>query len=312
MKPTALSLFCGCGGSDLGLKKAGFQTVLSNDCMEYAKVVFEANFPDTEFALNDIHNIRSFPSVDLLVGCYPCQGFSQGGLRESDRKINYLYREFDRALRLIRPKAFIVENVSGMLLGGFKKLLNNQVTRFRMAGYRVPDPQVLDASDYGVPQTRKRIFIVGIRSDQGVTFTYPNPTHGLGTQKEKVSQKDALKGMPEWPIGEFNDEPFHWYYLSRNRRREWDKPCATIVANQRHIPLHPISPILEKIGEDQWVFSENKPARRFSFKESAILQGFPKDFIFPNGSLEKKYTVIGNAVPPPLFEVIVKSIPDIW
>src|SRR5208282_4289005 len=92
------------------------------------------NLPETDFVTGDVGEIQSFPDAQLLVGCYPCQGFSQGGARESDRKINFLYREFDRALRNINPRAFIVENVSGMALGSSSYLLQNQLKRFRLAG----------------------------------------------------------------------------------------------------------------------------------------------------------------------------------
>ena len=120
--------------------------------------------------------------------------------------------------------------------------------------------------------------------------------------------------MPVWPIGEFYDADFHWYYLSRNRRQDWDQISKTIVANPRHMPLHPISPTLEKLGPDKWQFTSDAPARRFSYREAAILQGFG-DLIFPEterASINMKYTVVGNAVPPPLFEAVAKSLPDIW
>jgi len=120
--------------------------------------------------------------------------------------------------------------------------------------------------------------------------------------------------MPQWPTGEFYDTDFHWYYMSRNRRQGWEQISKTIVANPRHMPLHPVSPELEKVGADAWRFVSEEPARRFSFREAARLQGFG-DIIFPEterASMNMKYTVIGNAVPPPLFEAVAKSLPDIW
>ncbi len=112
--PTAVSLFSGCGGSDFGAHRAGFDILMANDILPYARDVYVVNLPETDYQLGDVSNIRSFPKADVLLGCYPCQGFSQGGVRDPARKINYLYREFDRALRQIKPKAFVVENVSGM------------------------------------------------------------------------------------------------------------------------------------------------------------------------------------------------------
>lgn len=308
--PTAVSLFSGCGGSDLGLKEAGFDVLWANDKLAYAAAVHRANFTDTEFYHGDISNVTAFPSADLLVGCYPCQGFSQGGSRRADKKINFLYRQFDRVLRLMKPKAFIVENVSGMRRSDLRHLLQNQIYRFRLAGYRVSF-DVLNACDFGLPQHRERIFIVGIRSDFGVRYTFPNPTHGIEGKPYKTL-REAIGHLPEWPIGEFFDDKFHWYYLSRNRYRDWDQISRTIVAKARHVPLHPVSPRLKRIHTDAWEFESDRPARRLSFREAAIIQGFPETFRFPDGSLTSKYTVVGNAVPPPLFSEIAKGIPKIW
>lgn len=309
---TAISLFTGCGGSDAGLHGAGFEVLLANDILPYARDVYLANLPETDYQCRDVAELTKFPRVDLLVGCYPCQGFSQGGARKSDRKINYLYREFDRVLRATRPRAFIVENVSGMKRADFSHLLRNQITRFRTAGYRVAS-QVLNAEDYGVPQERRRIFIVGIRSDLGATYSFPAPTHGTGTSLPFVSIRDSIGDLPEWPVGEFYDDKFHWYYMSRNRRRDWDDISKTIVSHPRHMPLHPCSPRMQRIHTDKWVWEADKPKRRFSFREAARLQGFSRDFSFPDTViLREKYRVIGNAVPPPLFEAVAKALPDIW
>lgn len=311
--PTAVSLFSGCGGSDLGLHQAGFVVEMANDILPYAEVVYTANLPETDFRRVSVSEIRTFPDVDLLAGCYPCQGFSQGGARDPSRQINYLYREFDRALRQIRPKAFVVENVSGMARADYAHLLRNQVTRYQMAGYRV-NWSVLNALDYGVAQERKRIFIVGIRSDFNLSYHFPVPTHTQGGDNPPITQQDVIADLPMWPEGEFCDQEFHWYYLSRNRYRAWHEPSKTIVSNLRHMPLHPNSPRLVKVQEDEWEFAEERPARRLSYREAARLQGFPPEFTFPDeASLAQKYKVIGNAVPPPLFQAVVNAIPQqLW
>jgi DNA (cytosine-5)-methyltransferase 1 len=310
--PIAVSVFSGCGGSDLGLKEAGFDVLMAVEISKYACDTYKFNMPETEVLCNDISEIKDFPQADVLIGCYPCQGFSQGGVRDPSRNINYLYREFDRVLRIIKPKAFIVENVSGMVRSNNSHLLKNQVIRFRLSGYMVTGPEILNAHDYGVAQTRKRVFMVGIRSDIGIRYKFPAPTHGTEGMHLGLTQKDVLRGMPEWPAGEFYDEDFHWYYLSRNRRREWNEPSATILSNPRHMPLHPSSPPLVKHGDDDWRFASGSPARRFSYREAARLQGFSKDFRFPEGSLMKKYKAIGNAVPPPLLKAVANALPDIW
>lgn len=326
--PTAVSLFSGCGGSDAGLIKSGFEVLMANDILPYAKDVYLANQHQTDYVLEDIRKIGSFPVADLLVGCYPCQGFSQGGARQADRKINYLYKEFARALSIVRPKAFIVENVSGMRNSTFKHILADQLSSFSNAteiGYNVVW-QELKAHDYGLPQERKRLILVGIRNDFGMEYSFPKPTHGIDADNPYITIKDALSGLPEWPTGEYCEDIFHWYYLSRNRRRDWLEVSKTIVSNMRHMPLHPISPLLEKVKEDEWRFINDKPARRFSFREAARLQGFTKaytnhgndmifpevDYLTPSTLLRERYKVVGNAVPPPLFEAVVNNIPHIW
>ena len=311
-KPTAVSLFTGCGGSDAGLIAAGFEVLMANDVLSYAKDTYLANLPVTDYRVGDVQEIRVFPKCDVLVGCYPCQGFSQGGARDAGRKINYLYREFGRALRQARPKAFIVENVSGMVRSDFRHLLANQLKNFRHAGYLVTW-KLLNAADYGVAQERSRVIIVGIRKDIGAEYTFPTPTHGISARKPYKTIRDAIGDLPEWPVGEFNSEPFHWYYLSRNRRREWAEVSKTIVSHARSMPLHPMSPPLVSVGPDKFIFAHEGPARRFSYHEAARLQGFKKGFVFPDSyGMHSKYKVIGNAVPPPLFKAVAQALPKIF
>lgn len=311
--PTAVSLFTGCGGSDAGLIDAGFDVIMANDILAYARDVYEANLPETDYKLCSIEKIGTFPRADLLVGCYPCQGYSQGGARETDRGINFLFREFGRALRNIKPKAFIVENVSGLMRADNVPLFNTQLRNFRAAGYRVTW-KLLNAADYGVAQERLRVIIVGIRSDLNTTYNYPTATHGPEADCPYVTIREALNGLPEWPEEEFNAEPFHWYYLSRNRRRDWNEISKTVVSRARHMPLHPISPPLVYRGPDRYEFSSEGPARRFSYREAACLQGFSKDLVFPDTfGMHSRYKVIGNAVPPPLFRAVAGALPaSIW
>ena len=311
----AVSLFSGCGGSDAGVISAGFNVVMANDKLAYARDVYSANHPATDYVLGDIARIQTFPSAELLIGCYPCQGFSQGGLRNPAAGINKLYLEFARALRLIKPRAFIVENVSGMVRRNFSHLLEEQLKVFTEAGYRVR-AEVLNAADFGVAQERRRIFIVGIRDDFNAYYHFPKPTHGEGTVQPLTSIRQAIYDLPLWPEGEFYAREFHWYYLSRNRRRGWDDPSKTIVANPRHMPLHPMSPPLKKREYNVWEFETDARARRFSYREAARLQGFTKNFVFPDtnaGSVDMRYKVVGNAVPPPLFEAVARALPSgIW
>ncbi|MEO0623161.1 MAG: DNA (cytosine-5-)-methyltransferase [Pseudomonadota bacterium] len=307
--PTAVSLFSGCGGSDIGLHEAGYDVLLANDITAYARDFYRENLPETDFRLGDVSDLSSFPAADLLAGCYPCQGFSEGGVRDAARPVNYLYREFDRILRAIRPKAFIVENVSGMTRSNNQHLLRNQLVRFRLAGYRV-QYRVLDASAFGVAQTRRRLFFVGIRSDIEWTYRFPEAWCGSERLPIRSTIREALTGLPDWPDTETYDrQPFHWYYLSRNRRRDWDEASATVVAHSRSVSLHPASPPLIRRGPDRWAFASDAPARRFSYHECGRLQGFPSDIVFPEtAGVKMRYRVIGNAVPPPVFAAVASSL----
>ena len=288
---------------------------MANDKLAYARDVYLANHPATDYVLGDVARIQTFPEAELLVGCYPCQGFSQGGLRNPAAGINKLYLEFARALQIINPRAFIVENVSGMVRRNFSHLLEDQFKVFTEAGYKVK-AEVLNAAGYGVAQERRRIFIVGIRNDFKADYQFPRTTHGEGNEQTHVSIRQVIDDLPVWPEGEFYSREFHWYYLSRNRRQGWDETSKTIVANPRHMPLHPMSPQLKKREHNVWEFETDAPARRFSYREAARLQGFSREFVFPDtsaGSIDMRYKVVGNAVPPPLFEAVARALPSkLW
>ena len=132
----AISLFSGCGGSDFALQRLGYDVAWANDIWQTACDTYKENLEDAKIECGDIRDFRKFPTADLLVGCYPCQGYTQGGKRKwktDDR--NYLYREFDRVLREVLPKAFVVENVNGMVFGENRDLLTNELIRYRAAGY---------------------------------------------------------------------------------------------------------------------------------------------------------------------------------
>ncbi len=307
---SAVSLFSGCGGSDLGLRAAGIAPIWANDINPFACQIYEANIDGGKIECADIRKIDKFPKVDILAGCYPCQGYSQGGRRQRGDNINYLYQEFDRALRRIKPLAFIVENVDGMRFSQNSALLNNQLIRFRSAGYSVSF-SLLDAKDFGLAQERRRIFLVGIRSSEKKTFIFPKATHGPNGDQPYRTLKDVIWHLKSAPSGSYNEEPFHWYYLSRDRRRTWGQQSPCIVAHWRHVGLHPSSPPLRKVGTDKWVFTRSGRARRYSYLECAALQGFHDLSAFENAHsipVRNRFEVIGNAVPPPLFEAVAKDL----
>lgn len=305
---TAVSLFAGCGGSDLGMRQAGIQPIWANEKSESACILYERITRSKVMCCSDIREIGSFPKADILAGCYPCQGYSQGGRRNDADSINFLYREYDRALRQIRPLAFIVENVDGMRFAQNDHLLRNQLTRFRSAGYRVVW-RILNARDYGLAQDRRRLLIVGVRTSENLKFEFPKPTHGLEVgQKPYATLKDTIWHLRNAPPGSYNDEPLHWYYLSRNRRRTWSEQATCVVAHWRHVGLHPNSPPLKKVDTDRWEFTRSGKARRFSYLECAALQGFPNPHSFDSCSVQLRFRAIGNAVPPPLFYAVASAL----
>lgn len=307
---SGVSLFSGCGGSDLGVAAAGVETLWANERQAYACELYERVTGRAVIECGDIRKIDKFPKADILYGCYPCQGYSQGGRRTDSDPINYLYREFDRALRAMRPLAFIVENVDGMRFSQNRPLLRAQLTRFRSAGYRVTW-QVVDAKSYGLAQDRKRLLLVGIRSAEKKTFIFPEPTHGASSELlPPRTIRDVIWNLRVAPPGSFNAEPMHWYYLSRNRWRGWDEQAHCVVAHWRHVGLHPDSPPLKRVHTDKWVFEGEGEPRRLSYLECAALQGFPdpKAFSATKVPVRERFRAIGNAVPPPLFATVARKL----
>ncbi len=180
--PKAISLFSGCGGSDYALESLGYEVIWANDIWQTACDTYRENLRNPRIVCGDIRDFETFPSADLLVGCYPCQGYTQGGKRnwKGDNR-NYLYREFDRVLRRVQPRGFVVENVNGMVFGENRDLLRNQLTRYRTAGYRVKWA-VLNAKAYGVAQNRRRVFWSGCVPTKilSTSFLRPPMVRGRG------------------------------------------------------------------------------------------------------------------------------------
>jgi DNA (cytosine-5)-methyltransferase 1 len=303
-----LSLFCGCGGLDLGFEQAGHRVIWANDVDKYACQTYAENFP-TEPLKKDIRKVKNFPDADIVIGGYPCQGFSLAGSRDAFDKRNYLYLEFARVLKAVKPRFFVAENVKGVIVP-FKsvKAIDRMVRKFESCGYHVTW-QLLNAKRYGVPQDRERVFIVGTRDDLNLEFAFPEKTHGEPPLKPYVTLRDAIGGLPEPKEGEYYDHSgFSSRYMSRNRIRGWDEVSFTIQASGRHTPLHPNSPPMRKIGTDKWEFTDHiGKYRRLSVKECARIQAFPDDFAFC-GPLNSQYMQIGNAVPPLLARNIAEAL----
>jgi len=338
----AISLFSGCGGVDFALRELGVDVVMANDIIPETKDVFKKYFPEVDFILDDIRNIKTFPKVDIVTGGYPCQSFSMGGNRKPEKDPRtFLFKEFARAIDEANPKYFIAENVSGLKSvqdGRWLKLQMDTFNNIGSHGYSIAS-KIVNARDFGVPQRRKRVFIIGIRKDLGLYYHFPKPTHCKAKEVRKKNLKpytshgDAISHLPLDAPGEFYERPhdpkgnFSWYYMSRNRKANWAEPAYTVVANFRHLTLHPASPTMEMLWSNladgfkqEWAFTDQyehlavdpgrafleKP-RRLSWRECAAIQTFPKDFeVF--GKLERKFEQIGNAVPPALMEAIAAGL----
>jgi DNA (cytosine-5)-methyltransferase 1 len=315
-KLTAVSLFSGCGGFDWGAVQAGVKIIWANDINKYAAQAYKTILPKVPFNFGDIRDYYIFPEADILIGCYPCTGFSLAARRRwKNRKSrdllktegNFLYLEFMRALEQVRPKYFFVENVSGMVSAKDGWFFEQQLEGFREHEY-TPQYKLLRAIDYGAPQNRKRIFIVGVRNDIIGNFSYefPKPTHGPNTKNNYITMADVLKDLDPWPTGEFSAQDFHGHYLTRNRKKNWNEPSYTIVANESHVPLHPMGEPMINIGKDKWALQGTKN-RRLSWKECRILQCLPEK-LDTKGNLASKYLVIGNAVPPVFAKVLLQPM----
>lgn len=316
MPLTAVSLFSGCGGFDWGAAQAGVNIIWANDIEPHAAYAYQSIFPEVPFQIGDVRNIKTFPKADILIGCYPCTGFSIAARRRwKDRQErdlmktpgNFLYQEFIRALKQVQPDYFFVENVSGMISAKDGWFFEQQLPGFRDLGF-IPSVKALRAQDFGAAQDRKRIFIVGVRKDlyEVNPYRFPEAQFGPTTNTPYRTMRDVIGAMEPWPAGEFSEEPFHGHYLTRNRKRSWDQTSYTIVASAAHVPLHPSGEPMIYVSKDSWAL-QGEINRRLSWRECQALQCLPAHMQF-DGTLSDKYKVIGNAVPPVFAQTIISQI----
>ena len=292
-----ISLFSGAGGFDLGLIKAGHRAVWANDIIPEACETYKKNIGDHiecgSICEIDFHEV---PDADLIVGGFPCQGFSVANMeRRRDDPRNLLYLEFLRALEVKKPKYFLAENVRGILSLEKGKVFEKIVNDFSNVGYHVQHT-VLNAANYGVPQNRYRVLIFGVRADLDYVPDFQlSPTHGKGLQPH-VTIDQALKGIPEPEEShQLLNHVYSKFRLKNNgyinhRRVDPDKPAPTVTAR----------------GDSKGgAMINHHPGnhRRLSVRETARIQSFPDDFEFI-GSMTVSYLQIGNAVPPKLAEYI--------
>lgn len=206
-RPKAISLFAGAGGCSLGFKQAGYEVVYATDFDKSAMETYKLNFPETLAECKDINEIDfahlldelklQQGEIDILIGGPPCQGFSTAGSRFWDDPRNHLLKQYVRALEIIKPKWFLMENVEGLLTSNEGEYVRESVKAFVNLGYSVRLEKVY-SQEYGVPQRRKRVLIIGNRL--GINFSFPKPTthsHGKIFRKSAVTIEHALLGLPE-------------------------------------------------------------------------------------------------------------------
>lgn len=332
-----IDLFCGAGGLSLGFEKAGFEIEFAIDMWEDAIDTYNQNHINKVARCQDIHELTNEYLKSLkgkitgVIGGPPCQGYSTVGTRDVNDPRNHLYLEYCRVVENVEPEFFVIENVRGLLTLGKGAFKDDIITRFSNLGYNVTY-RLVNASDYGVPQNRYRVFFVGIKNKD---FVFPEKFD------YKVSSSEAISDLPSLE----NFDLFSDYYISdpQNSYQKMMRENSTCLLNheptkhseqtKKIIGMIPDGGKISDLPEEYWnIRKYNKAFQRMnsqlpsntidtghrnyfhyaenrvpSVRESARLQSFPDDFIF-TGSKTSQYKQVGNAVPPLLAKVIAEAI----
>ena len=239
---TAISLFAGAGGLDIGFENAGFKVIWAND-FDADSCKTHENWSNAKVVCGDIAKIDAseIPDADIMLGGFPCQGFSLSGPRKIDDSRNVLYKHYVRIVKAKQPKIFVGENVKGLLTMANGDIFEAIKEEFSQCGYNVFS-QLVNARYFGVPQDRERVIIVGIRKDLGINdFSIPVP------KNKRMTMREALAGMPEPSPDDICNAPYSSRFMSRNRKRGWDDVSYTIPAMAKQVTLHPSSPDMVKL-----------------------------------------------------------------
>jgi len=298
-----VSLFSGAGGLDLGFKMAGHDIIWANDLYGDAVDTYKANLGN-HIVCKDVFTVEAsdVPDCDIIIGGFPCQGFSVANTKRNiNDERNQLYKQLMRIINAKQPKFFVAENVKGIMSLAKGQVLKMILDDFRGMGYKV-QAKVLNSADYGVPQLRQRVFIIGVRNDLSYEFEYPTPMYnsdGSAGLAKWIGVGEALSSLPD--PDEANDIPNHEYskYKLRfngyigHRMIDPEKPAPTVTAR----------------GDDKGgvvVLHHPNNQRRMSCRELATVQSFPLDYVF-SGTRSSVYRQIGNAVPPLLACAVAKQ-----
>lgn len=308
------SLFCGCGGTDVGLlgdfeylntKYPGnnMEIVYANDIDENACKLFEDNFgikPDNR----DIREVSSeeLPDFDVLTGGFPCQSFSvvaqnpkRLGIKDDRGK---LFFEMCRILREKQPMCFIAENVKGILSANKKEAFPLIIEEFENSGYSVTY-SVLNSVNCGVPQKRERVIIVGFRKDLNITFDFSDIPER--SEKEYVPLERVIDSVVDDKYF-FSDRAVQGMMkkratMNKGRAQDISKPCNTVGSHLAKVSLNSTDPVLLVDGR----------YRRFTPREVARIQSFPEDYKL-TGTDSAQYRALGNAIPPVMFWYVARSV----
>lgn len=341
-KYNVLDLFCGAGGLSYGFECAGFNVVLGIDNDKQALETFKANHYGSKTICGDITNIcyadiRKIigdKTIDVIVGGPPCQGFSLSGPRNFNDPRNALYLSYIRLVEEIRPRAFVIENVPGLVALFNGEVKDNIIERFTELGYNVKY-RILCAADYGVPQNRKRVVFVGMKNGER-EFFYPDVLKSIVTCEMALSDLPPLTDILGEEEQEYACDPQNTYQkmMRKRSKKVHNHVAATHSEKVRHIiSLVPDGGNYRDLPEEYrssrnfhvaWTrFASQKPAptidtghrHHFHYKynrvptvrECARIQSFPDDFIF-TGNKTQQFRQVGNAVPPLMAECIAKQL----
>lgn len=327
--PKLVSLFSGCGGLDLGFEQAGFERVWANDFDKDAQAVFNLNLGAIDG--RDIRDVpaEEIPDCDIVLAGFPCQPFSNAGNRKGVHDSRgMLYQECLRIVEAKKPKVFLFENVKGLMSSKYidgRNLVDVISSDLDDMGYDV-NYEVINASDYGVPQNRQRLIMVGVRKELGIKFSFPEKESKEGlTLRHILDIPATVPNQVDWSLspqalamiahipqgGSWKDVPYEELaprfkkirdnmqrYHSPNfyRRFSLDEINGTITASAQPENCGIIHPLHN---------------RRYTIREVARIQTFPDDFLFIDDSIKNitaMYKVIGNAVPPKMANSIAKAI----
>ena len=295
-----IDLFAGIGGLRIPFDELGGECVFSSEIDKYSQQTYEANF--NHLPSGDITKIdeKDIPSHDLLLGGFPCQAFSNAGLRKGfEDTRGTLFFDIARILNYHKPKVFLLENVKGLLNHDNKKTYTTIIKTLKNLGYEI-FAKVLNSKDFGLPQSRQRIFIVGIMGAAINSFDFPEPSY------EKTCLGDILENNPDQKFT-ISDKIWGSHKKRKIKAREKGNGFGYSLFNKDSTYTNTISARYYKDGSEILIEQSNKNPRMLTPREASQLQGFPFDFNIPvsNGQAYKQF---GNAVSVNVVRAVAKNL----